>query len=578
MLNINQGDLVNVVVSEEDVEFENNMEINFVNNNVWSEDENVEMENENVDLGNENVDLGNDNEWNEDENVEMEIENVDLGNENFPQEPHERYTSPNYMRNEVPCNKDNQYSNSGLSRTPKWLIEIEENIINNLEGKRSHRTVRLWASRLYDHFFGNKTLVEQCQIFMRLLKMQKMRPMLVKLKIRVNKKMERNAIVLKNIFNALNSIGKTRREKNKRVARRVITTSLVSHQLRKARLMRQTCVDFNIDHKTLGRALSRRERLDDLLQIDTWAYGGRRPYFDKKLTDVVKDEIQQFWDANSRVSPNLKDVLKLRVGNQHRTPHPKHYVEVSQTMLYKKICETHPTLKISQRSFEFVKPFYCVPLKIRSTCCCKYHVEFSMHHELLWSIHSTLHTNEMLEDCGASGLPKSSRDLLDQFLCHRDDGCLFYKQDCLNAKCLECGGLSKFRTCFHEGLEHNFGKTLIQKKVYETLKYTLKSGGEGSRCELASKEYNVADFISDFKTNLFYKYARHSHKSQWLDQQFRTCKGTFPIGTIISIVDFVEKYTLQPQNETQAQYYNSIQVAIFVHITYRHSPDSTKYE
>jgi hypothetical protein len=110
------------------------------------------------------------------------------------------------------------------------------------------------------------------------------------------------------------------------------------------------------------------------------------------------------------------------------------------------------------------------------------------------------------------------------------------------------------------------------------VKYTLKSGGEGSRCELVAKEYNVADFISDFKTNLFYKYAKHSHRSQWLDQQFRMCKDTFPIGTIISVVDFVENYTLQPQNETQAQYYNSIQVAIFVHITYRHSPDSTKDE
>ncbi|WP_044909114.1 hypothetical protein, partial [[Clostridium] innocuum] len=181
MLNINQGDPVNVVVSEEDVQFEN---------------------------------------------AQMEIENVDFGNENVAQEPHERYTSPNYMRNEVPCNKDNQSSNSGLSRTPKWLIEIEENIMNNWEGKRSHRTVRLWASRLYDQFFGNKTLVEQCQIFVQLLKMQKMRPVLVKLKISVNKKMERNAIVVKNLFNALNSIGKTSREKDKRVSQRVITTSL----------------------------------------------------------------------------------------------------------------------------------------------------------------------------------------------------------------------------------------------------------------------------------------------------------------------------------------------------------------
>ena len=54
----------------------------------------------------------------------------------------------------------------------------------------------------------------------------------------------------------------------------------------------------------------------------------------------------------------------------------------------------------------------------------------------------------------------------------------------------------------------------------------------------------MASFISDFKENIFYKYARDSHKSQWLDQQFRMCKDTFSIGTIISVVDFAKNYTL----------------------------------
>ena len=86
--------------------------------------------------------------------------------------------------------------------------------------------------------------------------MQKMRPMLSKLKIRVNKKLERNAVIVKNIFSALNSIEKNSREKDKRASRRVITTSLVSHHLRKGRYMRQTCIDLNLNHTTLRRALS----------------------------------------------------------------------------------------------------------------------------------------------------------------------------------------------------------------------------------------------------------------------------------------------------------------------------------
>ena len=87
-----------------------------------------------------------------------------------------------------------------------------------------------------------------------------------------------------------------------------------------------------------------------------------------------------------------------------------------------------------------------------------------MHYELLCSIHSTLHSKEILENCGASGLPKSSRDFLDHFLCLKVDGCIFYRNAFLNEKCLECGGLSKFDTCFHEGCEQDLGKTIVKKK------------------------------------------------------------------------------------------------------------------
>ena len=60
------------------------------------------------------------------------------------------------------------------------------------------------------------------------------------------------------------------------------------------------------------------------------------------------------------------------------------------------------------------------------------------------------------------------------------------------------------------------------------------------------------------------------------DEKFRICQDTFPLGTILSVVDFVENYTLQPQNEIQSQYYHSEQVSIMVHIMYRHGPENNK--
>ena len=156
----------------------------------------------------------------------------------------------------------------------------------------------------------------------------------------------------------------------------------------------------------------------------------------------------------------------------------------------------------------------------------------------------------MLENCGASGLPKSSRDFLDQFLCCGVDGCFFYRNDFLNEKCSECGGLSKFDTYFHGGCKQDLGKRIVKIRYMKWWNTHWRGGGESSRFELVEKDISVASFISDFKKNIFYKYARHNHKSQWLNQQFTMCKETFPIGTIISFVDFIENYTLQPQNET----------------------------
>ena len=111
------------------------------------------------------------------------------------------------MRNEEPCMEERHIPISRPSRTPKWLLQFDENIINNFEGKRSTRTVRLWARRLFNQYFSDKTLIEQCQIFVQLLEMKKMRPLLAKLKIRVNKKTKKNSIIVKNIFNAIKSIG-----------------------------------------------------------------------------------------------------------------------------------------------------------------------------------------------------------------------------------------------------------------------------------------------------------------------------------------------------------------------------------
>ena len=67
------------------------------------------------------------------------------------------------------------------------------------------------------------------------------------------------------------------------------------------------------------------------------------------------------------------------------------------------------------------------------------------------------------------------------------------------------------------------------------------------------RQVQVCDFISDFRGKI-QPYIQHVDMARWQDEKFRICRDTFPLKTILLVVDFVENYTLQTQNEIQSQY------------------------
>ena len=87
--------------------------------------------------------------------------------------------------------------------------------------------------------------------------------------------------------------------------------------------------------------------------------------------------------------------------------------------------------------------------------------------------------------------------------------------------------------------------------------YALKYGKQDKRCDLVIEKISVYEFMKIFREKIIYEYARHTHRVRWLDLQFKLCKDTFPLDTIVLVVDFAENYTLQPQNEVQEKYYTS---------------------
>ena len=64
----------------------------------------------------------------------------------------------------------------------------------------------------------------------------------------------------------------------------------------------------------------------------------------------------------------------------------------------------------------------------------------------------------------------------------------------------------------------------------------------------------VVDFMKLFQEKIIYDYIGHTHRARWLDEKLKLCKDTFPLGIIVSVVNFVENYTLKHPNEVQLMY------------------------
>ena len=154
---------------------------------------------------------------------------------------------------------------------------------------------------------------------------------------------------------------------------------------------------LNVNHKTLERAIKRRVNFECDLANFLWTSSDRLPRCNMKLTSEVKSLVEFFWHDNTRVSPNSRDFLKLRVGSKIRDPHPKHLLDMTQIEMFKKFVDGKVlTITISQRSFKKCKSWYVRINKERIICCCKNHVQFLYHYDVFRSICGTMHSKEML--------------------------------------------------------------------------------------------------------------------------------------------------------------------------------------
>ena len=106
---------------------------------------------------------------------------------------------------------------------------------------------------------------------------------------------------------------------------------------------------------------------------------------------------------------------------------------------------------------------------------------------------------------------------------------------------------------------------ILNCKSYKYVKNETKLGKETKRLEYVEEEFPVLTFMVRFK-KLIQPYICHAFFAKWQAQQFQTLRDNFPLGTIVSVVDFAENYSFVHQKAIQSDYYFNKQVTIMVHV------------
>jgi hypothetical protein len=157
--------------------------------------------------------------------------------------------------------------------------------------------------------------------------------------------------------------------------------AIISKKTFNKRLGTATSKTLNISKTTLTRRISIREQLEMInpnLNLAIVCWGPRND----KVSNEWRNMIVEFWNENSIVSSNRRDILTQRLSRGVREEHQKHLLDNPQTDLFHKFQDAHHEIVIGKQTFEAIKPWYIHPNKVRETCCCRYHVEFNYYYEV----------------------------------------------------------------------------------------------------------------------------------------------------------------------------------------------------
>ncbi|WP_233109395.1 hypothetical protein, partial [[Clostridium] innocuum] len=70
---------------------------------------------------------------------------------------------------------------------------------------------------------------------------------------------------------------------------------------------------------------------------------------------------------------------------------------------------------------------------------------------------STMHTNEMLQECGINIPPETVKEFISNLFCNPPNEQFYLLNACVSGVCDVCGNLTLLDECLHENISFDFG-------------------------------------------------------------------------------------------------------------------------
>ena len=240
----------------------------------------------------------------------------------------------------------------------------------------------------------------------------------------------------------------------------------------------------------------------------------------KTRGDAISTEHKQlifnFWSHEaSRPTGDKKDVIRKRTGKKQHIEHAKHVLEKMQTEAFMEFQAQYPEVKIKQRKFESLKPFFVRPAreKDRRSCLCRKHVETQIVFKDCMKYRKAV--------CRRNGfdavVPSTLTEVVNLTLCLKPESHSHHSLKCLTRECSECG-VSKFELLPEEFSEGSTEEVTWKRYEYVGTGKFLSNGQEKKKIALVTKMTSPRELFQYFQ-DLLKHYPYHSFMAKWQREQ-----------------------------------------------------------